>query len=207
MRTWKHILPLAAVLAITVSASATNEIRKWGGTGDAYYIDQEDKSITILGPGEYKFQATDGAGLGQINWIEVDAAVTGDVIIYIERSTDDNSPGAANILECNLSGDANTTITELRITGDLGESGPTVADSIGVLSVDGEVLDDIIVAGEISAAKIGTLGALLECNTVHDLHVLAAETLSSPNITVNGDFLQSDQIRIDSGTLNALAAR
>ncbi len=197
-------ITLAVTLWVSSAVVADNYIDEWSDASSGFVISQGLRKIEITAPGTYKFQATDGAGLGDINEITVQTGVTGNVTIYIERSTDDDSPGAVNILECNLSGNANTTITELRITGDLGENGPTVADNIDIFSVDGEVIDDIIVAGEISAAKIGTLSALLECNTIHDLHVLAAETLSAPDITVHGDFIESDQILIDSGTLNSL---
>ncbi len=179
MKTAILMLALVMALGLICSASAENYIEKWGGSGTQFDINQEARRITITGAGEYKFQATDGAGLGQINEITVQNGVTGNVTIYVERSTDDDSPGAANVLECNLSSiTANTTIAELRITGNLGANGATVADNLAGPLVAYDIL---------SAIELDILDGDITCNTMRDLTV-SVEARAGNDITISGSY-------------------
>ncbi len=178
MKTAIQVLALVMALGLTRSASAEHYIEKWGGSGSGYDINQNTKSIQITASGEYKFQATDGAGLGDINEITVQNGVTGNVTIYIERSTDDDSPGAANIRECNLSGAATTTIAELRITEDLGEYGATVADNLAGPLVAYDILSEI---------ELDILDGDITCNTMRDLTV-SVEARAGNDITISGSY-------------------
>ena len=124
------------VLSLAIIPLASGAVEEWSGrTLGVDYTVTGDVNVTILANGIFKFQAEDGSGnLDEIGSITVADGVTGTVIVYIERDTDDDSPGATNVGAINLANDQGASLTgeiaELRISGNLGADDNVVCDSV-----------------------------------------------------------------------------
>ena len=139
------IRSIAIALAMTmlfVSSGRAN-ITLWSGNANDITIDQNNKRVTILASGTFKFQSVTGGALDHINNIVVANGVTGTVIVHVARNPADSAGmnGATNVGEINLTNDQGASLignlAELRITGDLGSLAPTVIRNLtGVLSAD-----------------------------------------------------------------------
>ena len=116
-------LAILTLLAGTQLANAT--VTEWSGrTPGTDYVVRDDVHVEILTNGTFKFQALDGSGnLDVIGNITVADGVTGTVTVYIERETDNDSPGATNVGSINLTNDQGAYLTgnlaKLRINGNL----------------------------------------------------------------------------------------
>lgn len=74
---------------------ATAGLELW--SGNPANVDITFNSAVITAAGTFKFQSVTGGNLDVIDDITVADGVTGTVIVYIERDTDDDSPGATNV--------------------------------------------------------------------------------------------------------------
>ncbi len=147
MRT--HVLAIGLLYAVTAAAVADNQVSVWSATLGDYQVLQSPPSVEIYGPGTYKIEVTDeGApdGLGRIELISVTQAVSGAVIIHVERSVGVDQPGAADVWEINLDNATAGHVAELRITGNYGhaeQGGTLIADSAGALNIGGDVVKPV----------------------------------------------------------------
>ena len=117
---------LIVVLTLFVAPTiATAGLELWSGIAGDVVITGDSAVITAAGT--FKFQSVTSGNLDEIGSITVADGVTGTVIVYIERDTDDDSPGATNVGAINLTNDQEASligeIAELRITGDLATEG------------------------------------------------------------------------------------
>lgn len=203
-----------ALLAVAV---ANADIIEWGGASSSdYSIAQVDRTVEILAPGTYKFEAVDGLGtLENINRITIDPAVTGLVTVHVARDpAAGGGLGAADVKEVDLTNAAGVTgdLAELRISGALGAVGSThISHLSGTAVILGNVLSPITIEQEFEGS--------LECASLGDFSVVgpAKSFAHNGNLTVNGDctgdiyFATSSQGRIQingdlSGTLTCLGA-
>ena len=103
-------------------------------SGSAGNVDINGNNATILAAGTFKFQSVTGGNLDVIGSITVADGVTGEVTVYIERDTDDDSPGATNMGAINLTNNQGASLTgnlaELRISGNLATDGDVSCDSV-----------------------------------------------------------------------------
>ena len=154
----KHMRTLLLVCAVVMGLPAQAEIVEWSGApGAAYSILQGPKTIEILDAGTFKFYSETSSVLDDINAITINSSVTGGVYLYIAHQ--EGGAGAVDVNLLNLSGGSTAHIAELRITGDLGDDGSTVADVIsGRCDIGGDVL---------SSVQIGTLSDWFFCDTLH----------------------------------------
>jgi len=132
------------VFAMVISAATTAAagLELWSGNPANVTITDNDAQIDAAGT--FKFQSVTGGSLDVIGIITVADGVSGTVIVYIERDTDDNSPGATNVGAINLTNDQGANLTgnlaELRITGNLATEGDVTCDNItGNVDVGGSV--------------------------------------------------------------------
>jgi hypothetical protein len=183
--------------ALASAALGANEIRVWYGDPNdpnAYQTNQYDRTVLILAPGTYKIEALDpneASGLGYINEISIDAnCPTGTVNIFIERSTDNDQPGAIDVYWVHLLHASGVTgnLVELRITGDLGsELGTNEASNAGVLALAGGLLSDLWIDNAITGnVIIDTLAADIRAYSMQDLTVTQGSGSFTPSITVAG---------------------
>jgi len=150
----KSFVLLCALCGAAVAGA--NDIRVWEGEAGAYDISQEFQSVTILRPGTFKMQATDGSGgLGYIAKIDVAfAGLPGQVIVYVVRDPSEvggaqHEPGAAEVWAidrsaCETAGTTGT-VAELRTTGNYGHvtDGDTLyASDVGAVGGGIEALDE-----------------------------------------------------------------
>ena len=149
----RHIALFTLLIAMAHNASAT--IIRWGGTGGDCEIIND--TVEIRAAGEYKFYSQTNGEPDLIQWIKVwYTGVDGTVTVHILHPTA-GVYGASDVKEINLSNATNGNIARIYISGDLGEDGPVVANSIaGSVGVDGEILDDI---------TIDMLGGNIVCET------------------------------------------
>lgn len=125
----RHVCAAAACVML-LGTAATGEVILWeGNPANVWWYDVN--AVKILAPGTYKFEALTNGQLSDINHILVDASCpAGDIYVYVVRNPNEvggqqHEPGASNLKEINLTGSAATgVISEVVITGDLGELGP-----------------------------------------------------------------------------------
>ena len=147
----KHTLAIA--LTCFGAWVAFGDIQLWSGNPNDVTLTVD--SATINAPGTFKFQAEDvSENLDAIGSITVADGVTGTVIVYIERDTDDDSPGATNVGAIDLTNNQGASLTgnlaELRITGDLATANDVVCDNITGTVVCGDVDNDITLTGALT---------------------------------------------------------
>lgn len=188
-------LALHSILISMAVSHSIADINEWTAQdqGDDWELIGSN-GIRILSSGIFKFESVNlGSGaLESIGDIVIDNSVTGTVTLYIERSTDNNSPGAVNIDSINLT---NTNMTpvignlqELRITGNLGVSGPIVMANFNglgaVIAVQNDVLDSITINndfdGDMTADAMGDITIIRDINSIGD--TLIANSVG--NITI-----------------------
>jgi hypothetical protein len=169
-------------------ATAENIIRLWEGNGDGVFIWQPTKSITILWPGVYKFEAYDPSNpfniLGDIDHITVELdpyAPPGPISVTVARDPnytggDPFQPGAINVKEIKLGNVPDACVADLRILGNLAEiSSFEAADISGQCVIgtpgdpdSGQVLNEI---------RLGCLTGTLRCNGMQNLSGAGAGVL------------------------------
>ncbi len=146
-----------AVSAIMLVSIAAADINEWTSQDQGTDWDLNvSNEIVILNSGIFKFESVSAGGeLEDIVGIRIDDSVTGTVTLTIERSTDNNTPGARHVGSIDLTNSNATPVVgdlaELRIDGNLATTGPVVVHHIGgVVSVVGTVQDSITVNGDLS---------------------------------------------------------
>lgn len=156
----------------------------------------------------FQFEAFDDVtgDPADIDLIEIDPGATGTVHIMIERDPQVNPTGngARNVREINLSGPTNSRISQLDITGDLGELGPIVADTMGFSpsdwnwNIDGDLRNAVTVdvadgwitveGNVLAAASINIAGDLIKGIFIRGEH--------RGSIVIGGDVLDSNEFWI-----------
>lgn len=126
---------LAAAMSLLAVSVSTAEINEWTAQDQGQDWDLDGTNgIRILNSGIFKFESVTSGNLDEIGSIVIDDSVTGTVTVFIERSTDNNTPGATNVGFIDLTNDHATPVIgnlqELRITGDLGTAGPIVVANV-----------------------------------------------------------------------------
>jgi hypothetical protein len=147
---------------LACSAQARADVFLWSGNPDDVTI--TGINVEIAAAGTFKLEALTEPGgnvLADIGNVAIANGVTGTVIVFIERSTDNNNPGAVNVDSINLTNTSGVTgnLRELRITGDLGTAAAsTVRNITGAMVVPGEISNDLTVtrdlAGNVTATSV-----------------------------------------------------
>ncbi len=214
------------------AARADNVIEEWWhAPGIAYAIDQNLETILIMAPGTYKFQATDGSALGQIQWIHVAEGVTGTVDLYILRDPNDaNDPNGPpydpdnpwGALDVGMVGFTSGTpppgltlrLRELRVAGQLGpdpDDLPTRATAawIGTCVIGGAVHKDV----ELESMDLVTFstpeldGNLEITGTYENMGTISVTHFNAPHqINIAHDF-DGDIILGDSGNQEPVSGK
>jgi len=139
-------IALVAFIALAGPLTATAGLELW--SGDPGDVDITGDSAEITAAGTFKFQSVTAGNLDVIGSITVANGVTGTVTVYIERDTDNDSPGATNIGAIDLTNDQGASLTgnlaELRISGNLANDGPVIATAVtGPIEIGGSLSEKI----------------------------------------------------------------
>ncbi|MGD8454210.1 MAG: hypothetical protein PVJ57_20540 [Phycisphaerae bacterium] len=140
-----------------------------------------ERTVLIIASGTFKFEATDGEGLGEIKSITVASGVNGTVYLYVARES--GGAGAVDVKLLDLSGAWSSRLMELDITGDLAEDGDVVVDYInGPVSVGGTVLNDV---------HIATFDGDFSCDAMQDFTAASSSVVHQGNLLVRGPYDRS----------------
>ena len=202
-----RVLAFAAICFATTLAFA--DVQLWSGNPDNVTITDDD--VRIDAAGTFKFQSVTSGNLDVIGSITVADGVTGEVIVYIERDTDNDSPGATNVGAINLTNNQGANLTgnlaELRITGDLATEGDVVCDAItGPITVGGTLDDDVSNGHKLAATSVtgaitltGGLIGDIDVGALGDITIGNADDICDGNITIaneyTGAFNMTDSFR------------
>jgi hypothetical protein len=204
------IVVLYAVgLLLVANAVGGNSIHQWSGDPNDVIIFQPD-TVVILAPGTFGFEALDPNGpdgLGYFQEISIDPNCSaGTVNVYILHDPNDannpGGPGAVNVYYLHLV-DPNVpnvigNITELNITGDLGEYGATKASNAGPLTVDGVLRSDLVIDDDITGdMTFAGLAGNISCDLMQNLTVGQSVELFTPDITIRHGY--SAVMEVDRG--------
>ena len=206
------------VFAMTIGAATTASagLELWSGNPTNVSITLNN--VQILAPGTFKFQSVTSGNLDVIGSITVTDGVTGEVIVYIERDTDNDSPGATNVGAINLTNNQGANLTgnlaELRITGDLATTEGVVCSNItGEIEIGGD-LDghNIVVADDIDEDITidGLLAGNITADSMENLTITGTNAQTGDHtgsITINGQYTEEITIGTDGGREAAMQGR
>jgi len=102
---------------ITVSVAWISALRVAAGltlwSGNANDVSITGNNAEIFAAGTFKFESVTAGELDIIGEIKINGSVNGIVTIYVERSTDNDSPGATDVRSINPTLRPNVIIAEL----------------------------------------------------------------------------------------------
>lgn len=169
--------------------------------GGSATITGDDVEITAAGT--YKLEAVTTCGssttLASIGDIFINPSVTGTVTVFIESRSNNNTPGAVNVGSINLTNTAGVTgnLQELRITGDLGVTGPILvrSPSSTVVSVGDDVVDTFTINGDLNGD--------ITSDSMEDI-VIGGTVAASDTITANivGDISIAGDLSTATGLID-----
>ena len=200
---------ISTIATVLFVSSASAGLKLWSGTPGDVTITGNDAEIFAAGTFKFESEVTPGGALDVIGNITVNSSVTGTVTVYIERDTDNDSPGATNVGSINLTNATTGDLAELRITGNLGSGGPSTVTAVtGAVVIGDGTTDNLVndfdaspggVSGNITIAGSIATGKQLKVGTMAGnisvgrwlLGDIVATSLDG-NLTISGDSASGD---------------
>lgn len=157
----------AVVMGMASVALGDLQIRQWNpNITSGYTIDDNERRIEITtghATEVFKFEAYDDVTNEPetINEITVQSGAGTVLLAVIGDDGTGRTFGADNLKKLDLSGASSSTLVQVKIEADLGEEGPTIADTLAdaggltsTFEVGGNLLDDLSITGDADGAII-----------------------------------------------------
>jgi len=157
-------ISMQCIVLLTFASLAAADVAEWSGrTPGTHYVVTDDINVEIRADGTFKFQSVTDDELDVIGSITIADAVTGTVTVHIARNPADEAgtDGATNVGSINLTNSHAIPVignlAELRITGDLGVSAPSVVRGVTGAVTANDLADDLTINDDLgSSASLTT---------------------------------------------------